>query len=216
MLDTSNLSQFLKGITDAIRAKKGTTEPIEHAKIDEEIESIEGGDPYQILRDKFFYSERTDYAYAFNNSKMTEDDISKMELDTSNGTSFNNMFAGCSNLTTIPQLDTSNGKYFYSMFNNCYNLITIPQLNLINDTIGFSGMFENCTSLENISFVSKCINKSISFKHSDKLTDESIQSIIDGLAVVSTAQTLTFNETVKAKLTEEQIATINEKGWTLA
>ena len=44
MLDTSNLSKFLKGITDAIRAKKGTTEPIEHKLIDEEIASIESSD----------------------------------------------------------------------------------------------------------------------------------------------------------------------------
>jgi hypothetical protein len=46
------------------------------------------------------------------------------------------------------------------------------------------------------------------------LTAESIQSIIDGLATVTTAQTLTLNKAIV--LTDEQKATINAKGWTLA
>lgn len=70
-----------------------------------------------------------------------------------------------------------------------------------------------CPELVNISFVPETINGSISFGQSSKLTAESIQSIIDGLAYVSTAQTLTLHKDIT--LTDEQKATINTKGWTL-
>lgn len=39
-LDTTNLANFLKDITNAIRAKTGSTDPINHNKIDEEINRI--------------------------------------------------------------------------------------------------------------------------------------------------------------------------------
>lgn len=43
MADTSNLSQFLGDVADAIRTKKGTTDPIPAANFDTEIESIPTG-----------------------------------------------------------------------------------------------------------------------------------------------------------------------------
>ena len=78
-------------------------------------------------------------------------------------------------------------------------------------------MFSVCSSLKNISFVAGCIKKSISFSQSP-LTDESIQSIIDGLADLTgqTAQTITFHSDVKNKLTEEQIASATSKNWNIA
>ena len=139
------------------------------------------------------------------------------QLDTSNGTSFDGMFTVCRNLTTIPQLDTSKGKSFKSMFGYCVNLTTIPQLDTSNGT-NFTDMFVLCHALKNISFVAGCIKKSIWFARSDKLTDESIQSIIDGLADLTgqTAQTITFHTTIKNKLTEEQIASATSKNWNIA
>lgn len=48
--------------------------------------------------------------------------------------------------------------------------------------------------------------------------DDTLQSIIDGLADLTggTAQTLTLNSNVSARLTAEQIATITAKNWNLA
>jgi hypothetical protein len=67
--------------------------------------------------------------------------------------------------------------------------------------------------LREIRFVEKTIKVSITFT-SPVLSDESIQSIINGLATVTTAQTLTLNPVVV--LTDEQKAQINAKGGTLA
>ena len=82
-----------------------------------------------------------------------------------------------------------------------------------NTTMAFYG----CSALENISFVKETIKISISFSHSLLLSNESIQSIIDGLADLTggTAQTLTLHTNVGAKLTDEQKATITAKNWTL-
>ena len=73
-----------------------------------------------------------------------------------------------------------------------------------------------CKSLVTVSFVENSIPFSLSFAQSPLLSDESIQSIINGLATVETAQTLTLHADVKAKLTESQIAQITSKNWTLA
>ncbi len=75
--------------------------------------------------------------------------------------------------------------------------------------------FNNCNNLRKISFVAESIKWSVKFT-SAVLSDESIQSIIDGLATVETAQTLTLHADVKAKLTDEQKATITNKNWNLA
>ena len=77
--------------------------------------------------------------------------------------------------------------------------------------------FKHIATLEDIEFVPNTIKLNISFNSSRLLTDKSIQSIIDGLADFTgqTTQTLTFHETVGAKLTDTQKATITAKNWTL-
>lgn len=70
-----------------------------------------------------------------------------------------------------------------------------------------------CEHLREVRFVENGIPASMGFQ-SAKLSAESIQSIIDGLATVETAQTLTLKSAIT--LTDEQKATIYNKGWTLA
>lgn len=72
-----------------------------------------------------------------------------------------------------------------------------------------------CQKLEEIRFAPNTIKASIAFQHSSLLSDATIQSIVDGLAEVSTAQTLTLHNTVGNKLTDAQKATITAKNWTL-
>ena len=71
-----------------------------------------------------------------------------------------------------------------------------------------------CDNLTEIRFVSETITLSLNFNRCSKLSAQSVQSIIDGLATVTTAQTLTFNKAIV--LTDAQKATITAKGWTLA
>ena len=50
---------------------------------------------------------------------------------------------------------------------------------------------------------------------STKLDQTSLLDVIDNLATVTTAKTLTLGTTLLAKLTEEQIAIAVNKGWTV-
>jgi hypothetical protein len=75
-------------------------------------------------------------------------------------------------------------------------------------------MFYCCYKLEEVAFAPNTLSLSIALGQSSNLTSESVQSIIDGLATVETAQTLTLHKNIV--LTDEQKATINAKGWTLA
>lgn len=98
--------------------------------------------------------------------------------------------------------------------NSCFALRSITgALDMTGN--GSSNMWQACYALENISFVPGTIGASLTFKHSSLLTDASIQSIIDGLAEVETAQTLTLHAAVGGKLTDAQKATITAKNWTL-
>lgn len=146
---------------------------------------------------------------------------------TSKKTTFNSFFAnydmfplGSSGdyYTKTPEIITSNGKTFSNMFENCRGLIEIGGALDLTKATNVTGMFYLCPSLQEVRFVNRCIFLSISFTDCAKLSNESIQSIIDGLADLTgqATQTLTFHADVKAKLTEEQIATITSKNWSLA
>lgn len=75
--------------------------------------------------------------------------------------------------------------------------------------------FKGCTSLIEVRFTPESIKYNLSFTQSSQLSDESIQSILDGLANVSTTRTLALNSGVYAKLTEEQKQSATDKGWTI-
>ena len=168
MADTSNLSQFLTDVADAIRTKKGTTEPIPAANFDTEILSIETCSQenlqeqldaqdliIQQLQEEL--SDKAIYDCNYYNARLvpTNGKITfyiteiSTQLDTSNITNMQSMFNGCTNLTTIPLLDTSNVTTMNSMFQNCTNLTTIPLLNTGKVT-DMNYMFSSCRNITTI------------------------------------------------------------------
>ena len=116
----------------------------------------------------------------------------------------------------VLNFSTKNIKAYTRAFSGC------TALKKINGVLDFSfatdvrNMFENCNSLEEMRFEPNTLSLSISLANSSLLTSESIQSVIDGLATVTTAQTLTLHADVKAKLTQTQLDTITGKNWNLA
>lgn len=86
-----------------------------------------------------------------------------------------------------------------------------------SQTFGGENAFR-ATNLTNLTFEG-VIGNNVTFRYCEKLSNESVQNIIDHLLTITdgVARTITFHANVKAKLTDEQIATITtEKGWTLA
>lgn len=87
-----------------------------------------------------------------------------------------------------------------------------------SECTNFNLWMSNATALEDIEFVPGTIKISLSFSVCSKLTDASLNSIIDGLADLTgqTAQTLTLRTGTDARLTEAQKASVTAKNWNLA
>ena len=102
-----------------------------------------------------------------------------------------------------------------SAFNGCKELETINGEIDFSNVTNLGNILLGCYKLKDITIKPNSLKLSF-FIPSPVLSAESIQSIIDGLATVETAQTLTLHADVKAKLTEEQLATITNKNWNLA
>ena len=101
------------------------------------------------------------------------------------------------------------------MFYNCLSLERIYGKLDFSLCAVINLAFNNCVALIDFDIVPNSICVNFNVNHSSKLSDKTIQSIVDGLAEVSTAQTLTLNSVVGKKLTDAQKATITAKNWTL-
>lgn len=153
--------------------------------------------------------------------------------------SLGNPFKGCSNLESIGEFNVSSATLlpsfadstnlksidfvnstskvtnFSELFNGKTVLETAKGLDLSSAT-NVSNMFLGCSNLKNVTFAENSIKISFNLGDSPLLTDESIQSLINGLATVTSQQTLTLHADVKTKLTDEQNNTITSKNWKLA
>lgn len=161
-------------------------------------------------------------------------------LEGPSATSVSQMFDGCTKLSTVQRITFPKGGSWFAFFRNCSALKTLPDV----DLTGVTSLTEcfSCgygrgalTSLpvipaDSLKYAtdflqgqSKLVEAggfpgiSISFNISDcsALSRESLLAILEGLAVVTEARTLTLGETLRAKLTEEEIQAATEKGWTV-
>ena len=132
----------------------------------------------------------------------------------------NSMFMANTGITdTKVPLDFrgNKGQIFY-VFEGCTNLVTIRTLILDTKSQTFSRYFNNCTSLQNITFEGE-IFKSINFQYSPLLSRESIENVVSCLSVSCTGTTLTLSQTAvdNAFTTDEWNALIADKtNWTIS
>ena len=152
---------------------------------------------------------------------------------------FNNLFYNCKVLESIEQFNVSSATSLASLFAQNNNLKSVNFVNSTSKVTNFSGlfagktvletvkgldlssatnlasMFASCSNLKNITFVENSIKINFNLGSSSLLSDESIQSLINGLATVETAQNLTIHSDVATKLTNEQKAIISSKNWNI-
>ena len=148
-------------------------------------------------------------------------ELETLEIDISATTQMPCLCMECANLKSVNLIGmTDKVNYISQAFWYCLNLEEIKLLNVAgvpNFGTGWSNYtFRRCDNLKEIRFVPECIKVNLYIADSPLLSNESIQNIIEGLATVETAQTLTLHADVKAKLTTEQLTTITNKNWTLA
>ena len=133
-------------------------------------------------------------------------------LNTSKVTSMGNIFGYCRALTSIPLFDTSNVTGMAGMFTNCERLTSIPALDASKVT-SFNNTFSGCSALTEIKMTG--MKTSFSISASTLFTREALVEIITNCATVSSTQYLTMGATNMAKLTQADIDAATAKGWTL-
>lgn len=219
----SDLVYFKKSKLDALADKinekcGGGVEPI---SLDEMVTKAEDIRLIEMLES------RTSLVYAMSNSSLPTFPYFKVNKAVKSM----NYFCVNSKFVEFPKLDTSKVEKFEYAFSNCpikeitidsssattmvgtfssdNLLVTISKLDVSKCVAADSlkNTFHYCSALKN------SIHVSVSFIFCSLLSAESVQSIIDGLATVTTAQTITFHKDIA--LTDAQKQTINEKGWTL-
>ena len=106
--------------------------------------------------------------------------------------------------------------YANSMFAN-QKLHTVLGAIDFSECVNVNSTFADARGLIYIRFKAETLSRTLSMLQCASLSDESIQSIIDGLADLTggTQQRIEFHSTVVAKLTDEQMQTILNKNWTL-
>ena len=157
--------------------------------------------------------------------------ISIPSMDTSKVTSMSSMFNECFLIETIPQLDTSNVTSMQSMFFSARKLNTLPLLNM-SKVMYIGYMFANVSSLINIGgfenlgqayLTTQSANYSnyqLHLSNNKNITHDSLMNIINNLYDIKTKgvkpQQLILGTTNLAKLTSEEIAIAQNKGWSVS
>ena len=159
------------------------------------------------------------------------------QLDTSKGTNFTYMLSNCTSLTTIPQMDTSKGTDLNSMFFNSRGLKRIEGISFksLNKTVNNSYLtgasyrdqlryvlikdIGTCTGMTSVNFTNWNV-----WGIDDETSPDARQSLIDSLLTYSfdratagySTCTISLSDRTKAVLTEDEIAQITAKGYTIA
>lgn len=137
--------------------------------------------------------------------------IKNLTIDTQSAKNIQQICSACVELETVVFSDTSKVVTWNTPFSVCRKLKSIKTLDFSNVTT-VTNPFVGCDIVEELLFVPETIKVSIAIP-SPFLNTESKQSIIDGLAYVTTTKTLTVD--ADAGFTEEQKATAKSKGWTV-
>lgn len=155
-----------------------------------------------------------DTVYNLDNAFFDNGWLESVSLNTTTGVpikvkSMSQTFHYCNRLKTLPLMDLTQCKYFSVL--NCSTLESIPAYDLSNITS------ININAVYNLKeFHATGMKVSFNISSSTKFTQEALVEILNNLATVTTAQTLTMGATNLAKLTDTDKAIATDKGWTLA
>ena len=140
----------------------------------------------------------------------------------------NNIFCNCSSLTSLDlsNFDTSLVTDMTSMFQGCYSLTSLDLSNFDTSAVkSIVAMFYGCSSLTSLllgpNFFKTSAVTDIDFSWCGKWTNETVVTSLltnsyDRASAGLNTLTLKLHKNTKAALTDEQKATINSKGYTIA
>ena len=160
MAKNNNLTDFLTDVADAIREKKGTSEPINPQDFSAEIASIDtGGNGWTGHADaeglRAIGWDDADIAYyqEYGVDWNEEDDHLHLVSDDNKALygvlTADNISSYKDRIVYLPKIDISNKTSAQDLFRWCYFLIAIPSLDFSNVT-SLQSTFEDCVSLTSI------------------------------------------------------------------
>ena len=151
-----NIVELLTDVADAIREKKGTSEPINAQSFAEEIRTIESGNGWTGHADaeglKAIGWDDEDIAYYQKhgvNWNAEDDEYHKVSDDNKalyGVLTADNIQDYKAGIVYLPKIDTSNRTSMANYFKECYCMIAIPMLDTSNVT-NCNNMFLNCYAL---------------------------------------------------------------------
>ena len=175
-------------------------------------------------RDNFWdvfqnYGNTRNYYQAFSYDKFTDETYNpKYDIRCSEGTTpAQNMFYSATKITDTKVAIYANARDLSSAF-GMSGLKTIRKLHVYESTI-FYNTFSGCYHLENLTIDGVIGQNGFDVHWSTKLTHDSLISIIEHLADKSNESgtwTVTLGSDNKNKLTDDEIAIAEAKGWDVA
>lgn len=125
----------------------------------------------------------------------------------------------CSNLKEVYGECIEGGKYG-TMFDGCSSLTHIHGIVFdftnCKSNSDVNNMFNKCTALEEVRFKENTLSVNYNISACTSLSHDSLLSLINACAEVSSTQSLTLGSANLAKLSEEEKTIATNKGWTLA
>lgn len=231
----------LKDIADAIREKNGTEGTYKPSEMGSAVRAIEGDCSVDIERSAKNIALAglglfDDTAVTLNLDSATT--LSNLiALPANKNTSVEHLIVNCPNQVTncymmfylstpspddvlkriTLNVDTSKVNRFGSTFAYCMALEVVDGSPFDFSSATEITSFFAGSAVSYFRVVPNTIAVNCNFSGSSRLSDETIQSIIDGLVDLTdgTARTITFHATVLAKLTDEQLEQVSNKNWTL-
>ena len=151
-------------------------------------------------------------------------------LETDKITSTENMFGSCKLIKTIPNINTSNVTNMSEMFYACITLETLPKLNCsnverINDVVTNCTKLQNIGGFENLGQAYKTTMAANYYYYkltlsNNELTHDSLMNVINNLYDIKSKgcnpQSLVLGSTNLSKLSSEEVAIAQNKGWSVS
>lgn len=167
---------------------------------------------------KYAFKNVSHAARMFAGSKIKKED--KLEIDTSECTTFDAMFSAAKGIKYIGTIDTrkSSNTQLAGLFGYMDTLHTIEKLILKDDgSQTFSDtLFNSDYQLANIE-IEGVIGNSLNMRHCKSLTKASARSIINHLSDTATGKMLTLSSLVKARFTDAEWTALarQKSNWTI-
>ena len=147
-------------------------------------------------------------------------DLRNINIDFSRSTNLNRAFREFRGLVATGIINTTKAENIQQLFYLCSNLKT-TSIVVGGKNTSFGSVFYNCTSLENLTVSGTIAINGFNVQYSPNLTHDSLMSIINCLAdkttdTSGTTWKVTLGVDNIAKLTEDEIAQAEAKGWMIA